>query len=271
MPLRPSPTALFVFGALALAAGVGVLATRQAEGAEKDVTLPSDATAFGFAIRSTANGVPLLESTKPFELSLSNGPVHGTPPSAAQLNVASRLVARELDRYPPSFLKKIRLAGVVFASDLSEGDGPIPSLPNVGGLLLIDATSMESDLVRCFHHEVFHFFDLIDDGVVSPDVSWEALNAPAFSYGSGGRTLRGAWAAKTTTEIPGFLSAYATSGVEEDKADLFAYAVARPAVTREHMRDDRFLTAKVSELVRRVEAVDPEASRRLGLDSLVAK
>jgi hypothetical protein len=264
--------AIFVVGALVLASGVGVLATRNANGAADDgAPLPTDAKTFGFLIRSHAAGVPLLEATKPFELGLSNGPVHGRPPDEAHFADGSALVARELARYPASFLRKIRLAGVVLTDDLTEGDTPIPSLPNVGGLLLIDVASVESDLVRSLHHEICHFFDFADDGKVSPDPSWEALGTPGFVYGSGGRSLRGAWAARPSNDIPGFVSAYATSGVEEDKADTFAFAVARAPLVKARLDVDRALRAKIVELARRIGSLDPETPRRLGFDELLAK
>jgi hypothetical protein len=193
------------------------------------------------------------------------------PPSQEHLAQATAIVTRELGRYPVPFLRKIRLAGVVLTEDLAENETPIPSLPNVGGLLLIDVASVESDLVRSLHHEVFHFFDLADDGRVSPDPEWDALNPPNTSYGSGGRTLRGAWAARPTNELPGFVSTYATSGVEEDKADTFAFAVARAPLLKTRLPLDGSLHAKVGELARRIATFDADCPRRLGFDELTAR
>jgi hypothetical protein len=256
---------------LALAGGMGVVATRNAEGASDDgPALPSDATTFGFVVRGQASGIPLLESTKPFSLGLANGPVHGVPPTKGRLATASAIVSRELARYPVAFLRGVRLAGIVLTEDLAESDTPIPSLPNVGGLLLLDVAGVESDVVRSLHHEIFHFFDLADDGHVSPDAEWEALNAAGFVYGSGGRTLRGAWAARPSDDLVGFVSAYATSGVEEDKADTFAFALTRAPLVRARMTSDAVLRAKIEELAHRVAALDATASQRLGLDALLA-
>ena len=68
--MRPSPPALFVLVALALAGGIGIVATQNAEAAADgdDPPLPSDAASFGFVVRGHAGGVALLESTKPFRL-----------------------------------------------------------------------------------------------------------------------------------------------------------------------------------------------------------
>jgi hypothetical protein len=251
---------------------MGVIATRNAHGAADEApALPSDAVSFGFIVRGHVGSVPLLESTKPFSLALSNGPVHGVPPSSEHFTRASALVSRELSRYPAHFLRKARLAGVVLIDDLAENETPIPSLPNVGGLLLLDASSAESDLVRSLHHEVFHFFDLADDGRLTPDAEWDALNASSFVYGSGGRTLRGAWAARPADDLPGFVSAYATSGIEEDKADTFAFAVARAHETKPRLARDGVLRAKIAELARRIAAFDADCPRRLGFDALLAR
>lgn len=255
--MRPSPSALFVVGAIATAAGVGLLA-RSASGAEDAASassaLPSDAARLGFTVNATANDVALLEASRPFRIELGNGPVHGAPSDPARLARARDVVARELARFPRAFLHAIRLRGVVLASDLAEGDRAIPSLPNVGGLLLFDVDGSDRDLTRGLHHEIFHFADLADDGRLSPDPSWEAINAPRFAYGAGGRTLRGAWAAEAPKagELPGFVSAYATSGVEEDKAETFAFALARPAAVRERAAADPVLRDKLAELARRM-------------------
>jgi hypothetical protein len=266
--LQPSPIAVVIACILAAVGALGIAATRHEDGATTDgPDLPSDAVTFGFVVRSD-EPVPLLEATKPFRLELANGPVHGVPPTPAHFATASAIVRRELSRYPLDFLHRARLAGVVFVDDLAENEAPIPSLPNVGGLLLLDAAGVESDLVRGIHHEVFHFFDVADDGAVSPDPAWEALAPPGFIYGSGGRTMRSVWAALPATNLPGFVSAYATSGVEEDKAETFAFAVARPDLVRARLPTDAVLRAKVRELARRVATFDVHCPRRVGLDVL---
>jgi hypothetical protein len=268
--VRPSPSALFLCGAVALTVVVGI-AARSASGSEDRASaLPSDAGRLGFvAVGPRVQGVAMLDATQPFRIELGHGPVHGTPADGARLARTRAIVSRELTRYPRAFLEAARLRGVVFADDLHEGENPIPSLPNVAGLLLLDVAGSESDLVRGLHHEVFHFADLADDGSVAPDPAWEELNTPGFAYGAGGRTLRAAWAARPPEDdgfvSGGFVSSYATSGVEEDKAETFAFALARPAEVRARAARDAVVAAKLNELARRIGKLDPDAPRLLGL------
>lgn len=260
--MRPSPSALFVVGAIAVAAGVGV-AAKSAKGSEDSPSsaLPADAARLGFVVASEANGVAIVDVTQPFRIELANGPVHGVPAGADRARVAKNLVARELARYPQSFLRAIKMRGVVFTSELGEGENAIPSLPNVGGLLLFDVDATPRDLARGLHHEIFHFADLADDGALAPDPAWSALT-PGFSYGAGGRTLRSTWAADPARDLTGFVTPYATSGVEEDKAETFAFAMARSEELRARLPNDPVLAKKLDEIARRIRVIDPSTDPR---------
>jgi hypothetical protein len=267
---RPSGSSIFVVAAVALAAGAFVMAKSAAgsEDAAPESGLPSDAARLGFIAAGPKVGdVVLLDATQPFRIELGHGPISGTPPGGPRLTLARAVVTRELTRYPSSFLRAIHLRGIVFSDELREGETSIPSLPNVGGLLLLDIDGTESDLVRGLHHEVFHFADLADDGSLSPDPEWEKLNAPGFFYGAGGRTLRSSWAAGLPADdgflSGGFVSPYATSGPEEDKAETFAFAMSRPTRMRELVAHDPVLNLKLAEITRRIGKLDPEAPRVL--------
>ena len=257
--MRPSPVAIFVLGAVVTAAAVGMSAKRASGASDEGLALPVDAPVYGFSPVTRVNGVALLEATRDFRMELPNGAVHGAAPRPERAAKAKLLLGRELARYPQGFFAKAHLAGVVLADDLVEGGTPIPSLPNVARLLLLDVNAVELDLVRAIHHEIWHFIDLADDGVLSPDPPWRALNPPGTLYGSGGRSLRSAWAARPTEDLPGFVSAYATAGEEEDKAETFAFVVAHRALP-----DDGAVRAKVRELGRRLSDVDGDAPAALG-------
>jgi hypothetical protein len=247
--VRPSASTLFVIGAIAAAGAVGVLAHRASGAAAQETTaLPSDAVLVGFEARGRVGEVVLLEATRHFSLALGNGPVRGEPAAMDRLAKARAIVSSEIARYPAVFTKNVHLTGIVFAEDLVEGEKPIPSLPNVAGLLLLDVHAAETDLVRTLHHEVFHFADLADDGSLTPDPEFQALNARGFVYGGGGRSLRSTWAARPS-DIPGFVSGYATSAVEEDKAETFAFMMTR------RLPDDPIVAAKAHLLEQRAAAL----------------
>lgn len=268
--MKVSPTTAFVIATLALVFGLGV-AARDAVGADEAMPLPSDARAFGFLTHVTLPAqIPILRASRDFDLKLPNGVIRGATPNPHRLAWATALVTREMNRYPASFLKRVHLAGVVLTAELTENESTIPSLPNVAGLMLLDVTSTEADLVRTLHHEVFHFFDVADGQLASArvDERWKELNSPGFGYGSGGRTLRGAWAGTSTRELPGFVSAYATSAVEEDKAETFAFAVARTSFMRELCSADPRLRSKVEEIARRLARLDRATPSALALDTV---
>lgn len=262
--MRISATSWFVAAAIVVAGVVGY-AARSAPSADASTAsgIPADAERVGFVMRGRTRDVALLDATRPFRLELGNGPLMGTTPDVAARDRAQAIIIRELARYSGALLRATKLRGVVLVHDLMEGKKAIPSLPNVAGLLLLDVDASERDLVRTIHHEIFHFFDLADDGALSPDPTWEKLNAEGFTYGAGGRSLRGAWAAAPPDGLSGFVSAYATSAVEEDKAETFAFAIARRDDLATLVGRDPVLDKKVRELVRRLDAVEPNTARDL--------
>jgi hypothetical protein len=271
--VKPSPSVVFVLAALSIATGVGIIAMKSAKGDVEEARVPSDAKTFGFVEGEPRDddasrvmgqrSVKLLVASQPFKLPLPNGEVRGEPPNANRLNWSKAVLAIELGKYPVGFLKRVRLAGIVLATNLTEGEMSIPSLPNVAGLMLLDVSSEEHDFVRSLHHEVFHFVDQANGDLGGPDPVWSALNPAGFRYGSGGRTLRGAWASKASHEIPGFVSAYATSGVEEDKAETFALMITQRPQINEWQKTDESLAAKLNELRIRFTKIDAETSTAL--------
>lgn len=219
--------------------------------------LPSDADAVASASRDLREqGVELLVAREPFALSLPHGEVRGTAPARVPSRVA-RVVAEELARYPRGVLRRIGLWHVVLCDGLSEGAVPIPSLPHVDHSLLLDVSARGAYLRRLIHHEVFHFIDLADDGAVRRDPAWASLHEPAFPYGLGGRTMRRPAAADAAQAPAGFITPYATSALEEDKAETFAFAVAAPAMLLRRAHADPVVAAKVEALRLRLAAVDP--------------
>jgi hypothetical protein len=210
-----------------------------------------------------ACGVELLTATEAFDLGAASGKVSAEPPSAAAVATFVPLLGRELGRYPGRFLPRCNLRRVLLCGRLSQEGQSIPSLPNVEGTLLLDLTGDEAYVRHLVHHEVFHFFDHADDGHLGNDEAWAALNPPRFRYGDGGRSMRTPGTAVFDAPLPGFVSLYATSAVEEDKAEVFALALSEPALASSFQARDPILAAKLTEARRRLDVFLPAAWDRL--------
>jgi hypothetical protein len=201
--------------------------------------------------------VEILEATRSFTLPLGNGPVAGAPPSQQRERLALSLIREELGRYPSSFIDKARLRRVLFCQGLSEAARPIPSLPNFQSTLLLDVDAPPEFLRRLIHHEVFHFADYAADDQVQRDPAWEKLNGSSFSYGSGGRFLRDPASSSPDGAPEGFVTRYATSALEEDKAETFAFLMVAPGATLARAHSDRVLSAKIHAIELELGKLDP--------------
>ncbi len=67
-------------------------------------------------------------------------------------------------------------------------------------------------------------------------------------------------ACELTDKFPGFLDYYATTGVEEDKAELFANMIVDAAYVAERAKTDRVLRVKVQALKKLLARFCPEVN-----------
>lgn len=208
-------------------------------------------------------GVEAMLPRAAFSLPLSHGTVTARPPSRAKLEAAKGALAKELGRYPKGFLRKAKLRRVIFCEDLEEGGRSIPSLPNYASTLLVDADASPAFLARLVHHEVFHFVDFADDGLVVVDPAWEKLNPADFRYEGGGRTIRDP-EASAPTGPDGFVTRYATASLEEDKAEIFSWLMNDHALLAARSRGDTVLAAKVARIDAIVRAFFPTSPAPYG-------
>lgn len=164
---------------------------------------------------------------KRFSYRWVGGRLAGEPPTKEQWEPFAKLLAEELAVYSRALVKKTGLTRVVVCRDLQFGGQARSAVPDFArGVLYFDCWQNRDQPVfarRVIHHEYFHIIDKIDDGKLFEDEAWEALNAPDFKYGRGGHTMRDPKAGLASTAMPGFLNRYSTSGVAEDKAEVFAF------------------------------------------------
>ncbi|HET7566962.1 MAG TPA: hypothetical protein VFJ91_03160 [Gaiellaceae bacterium] len=140
------------------------------------------------------------------------------------------LFVDEWSKYPLDWVRASGVRAIAFVKDFTTGAdhraaGPDP----VGETMYYDVPfSGTGDYAReVIHHEFDHLLTYDLFGSYAPaDPAWTALNPAGFAYGSGGASCYaagdpcGAWDQHPQS---GFVSGYARSAIEEDKAELYAY------------------------------------------------
>ena len=265
---------LTVVMALLLTPSVGLLAAElrdpQADGErlahEADLALRADLLEQGvtpLAVQSSSVsalarlGIEVLVPERAFHLESGSAALTGDRAELADTERALSTLAVELGRYPAAFLARARLHRLLLCAKLHEASEAIPSLPNYHGALIVDVDADAPYLRRLVHHEVFHFADYADDDQLSRDPAWLGLNDHYFVYGSGGRFVREPGAGRFSAEIPGFVSRYATSALEEDKAETFAMRMVAPARFAALTANDPILRAKAAAVEAQLRNLSP--------------
>jgi hypothetical protein len=186
---------------------------------------------------------------------------------ADELDRYESLFAEEFGLYPPDVIRRVQLASVVFCKDLAyDGQlrGAIPDFES--NTLYLDAVRgarSPSYLRKVIHHDFFHMIDYRDDGNLYIDKEWESLNPAGFHYGTGGANAQNdSLSSVLTDRYPGFLNSYSRTGVEEDKAEIFANLIVEPASVERRCQSDAVLRSKVAALKRLLVRFSPDADER---------
>lgn len=219
-----------------------MLAWQSASGVENSST--SDKTAF-----QKRYGVELHVAGEDINVQLLSGRISASECDSQRAADYLTTAIREFRVYPVSFVKRSRLKRIVICEKLSYADqrrAAVPDFRNDTLYLDCERGRSNNDYQRTvMHHEFFHMVDYRDDGFVYEDRSWKKLNAATFSYGSGGAKVQNDQR-QSFYRIPtdGFLTNYATSGVEEDKAELFAHMIVNPEHVDQMQQSDEVLDQK---------------------------
>lgn len=140
-----------------------------------------------------------------------------------------RMFIDEWAKYPKTWVSTTQLKSIVIVKNLNVANTYRAAMPDsVGDALYYDVKyANDEDYMReVIHHEYNHLFTYNITGQPgNVDPAWLALNAPGFKYGNGGATC---YQPKNTCltgvhTVQGFVSGYATSGIDEDKAELYGY------------------------------------------------
>lgn len=185
--------------------------------------------------------------------------VKGQPTSQEALDKYTQLFANEWKLYPVSFVQKTKVSKITFCISLSLNNQFRAAVPSYDADRMFYDTAAgahNSNYQRnVVHHEYFHMVDQRQKRLYT-DPEWAALNPPDFKYGSGGAQMRTSGAGSLTDKIPGFLTPYGTSGVEEDKAELFAHMIVDGEFVANRAKVDLVLEKKIEMLKKRLNEFD---------------
>jgi len=180
-------------------------------------------------------------------------------------------IQREFKDYPRQLFERAGCTRIVLCTKLAYAGQLRAAIPDWGhNTLYIDTqrgAKSPGYPEHVLHHEFFHLIDHADDGDVYNDPTWSALNPSGFRYGNGGvnaQTTRNTGA--LTDSIPGFLTHYATTGVEEDKAELFAFSITHKVYINARVQTDTTLAVKLLRLKAILKNLCPDAQNLITID-----
>ncbi|ATL48120.1 hypothetical protein COR50_13640 [Chitinophaga caeni] len=141
-----------------------------------------------------------------------------------------QIFSEEWEKYPPAFIRSIDIKNVYFVRNLQVYGQTRYAMPDGASNDLYYNTDYvgirkESYLRHSLHHELYHLIEKQFFGdFYYVDATWASFNPPLFSYSTGGADAYAKQQfSKQVHPYKGFVSGYATSGLEEDKAEVFAY------------------------------------------------
>jgi hypothetical protein len=189
--------------------------------------------------------------------------IEGANPPVKAVEAALPQIQRELARYPRSLVRNSHIKRIVLGSDLSSDGKRFAGVADrtLGFIIQVQKMGVAKFNVRGFHHEFFHVVDFAINGqAYNRDAGWALLNGPDFRgyRGEDGWSMLGQAAAAPRTDLPGFLTLYSTSSVQEDKAEVFSFLIADPAFLQRRMEKDPVIAKKVKYLKRVLRRFCPE-------------
>lgn len=197
--------------------------------------------------------IPIVASGVRFPVRTYHGEINGY--DAAPTVVASYLpiLASEWGLYPQSLIKKTALRRMILCDGLTfagQHRTAVPDFEN-NDLYLDVARGRYDELYTrsVIHHEFFHIIDYRDDGELYADERWAELNPAGFRYGTGGRNAQDDPSVSLmSNDRLGFLNGYSTTGVEEDKAEVFANMIVHGRQLAARAPVDPVLNAKMERM-----------------------
>lgn len=210
-------------------------------------------------------GVEIAIATESFYTRTPYGrAVEGRACAAPALTAAIPIVLHEFELYPPALIRRMQLRQLVLCQDLAFGRQKRAAVP------YFEARTFYLDvgfavkgsagyLARVIHHDFFHLIDECTDTLLYQDAAWAELNAAEFNYGFGGALAQNdPRQGMLDDQLAGFLTPYAMTGIEEDKAEVFTFLILRPEYVEKRMTTDLLLARKVALLKQQLRSYVPE-------------
>ncbi|MCP3916578.1 MAG: hypothetical protein GY711_13560 [bacterium] len=199
------------------------------------------------------HGIEVVYKDLSFPVPTAHGPIVGKSATAKELEAYVPLFIREFGRYPDEFVKRLSLKRIVLCRTLVFDGQLRTAIPDFQHRTMYYDAARSMTTIHyartTIHHELFHMADWLDDGLIYKDTGWLELNDDKFRYGSGGENAQGDRSMSLLTDrYPGFLTKYSTTGVEEDKAEVFAHLFVCPDIVAERIKSDRVLEYKVARM-----------------------
>ena len=174
----------------------------------------------------------------------------------------------EFDKYPERFLRKTKLRGIAFASDviLEEGGQKRTAIPDYSEEILIfdykRGDHGDTYQRHVMHHEFYHMIEEeFNKSAYWKDPHWNKLNNGNSIYGNGGAGVQHLSDMSIFNHpSTGFVTKYAMSSIEEDKAEVFAALFISDEYKKmmEWSRDDKVLLSKIQYMKNFLKSIDSE-------------
>ena len=198
--------------------------------------------------------------TSKFKIKTFSSKIESNPCENEDLDMFIPLFFLEFLIYPKSFIKNSKIKQIIFVHDIqfttpfySQERAGCPEYQQTKSLILAAAERNFLYIRIVMHHEFFHYVDWIDDNSYEDEI-FEKLNEPNFKYGNGGEFER-EWI-KLEKGTKGFINHYSTTGLEEDRAEIYQYLIGDPDEALNNK--DEIVRKKVKRIQEFVNKFDPK-------------
>jgi hypothetical protein len=210
--------------------------------------------------------VEVIYNGPTFPVRMYHGAITGKEADAKAVERYIPLFLAEIQLYPPELITRVRLKRIVLCEELAFAGQLRAAVPdfehNTYYLDVSRGAHNKTYQQKVIHHDFFHIVDEVN-GKLYRDERWSALNPADFKYGNGGTNAQNrADTAVLTDKYPGFLNHYSTTGVEEDKAEVFANLIVDGPYVAGRIETDRVLKSKVERLKEELVAFCPEVNEK---------